>query len=167
MLPRSEGRITSIRDLLPFDAGEVALDVPREEFIQRLHCVVRADSMVFVNYWTHKGEFVGKVANDRFRIRRFIRTWYVPLILGRLTARDSQCLLRLRFLSIDAVVAPIALGMLAVFGQQSGAIAAVFAALVVVGHVFGCVTYQLESGRFLRAVGIAPAVTLLDRLRAT
>lgn len=145
--------INSVRDLIPITVMEVNLNLECAVVVKRIRDMIKADSLVFVSYWSHKGDFVGSMSGTHFRIRRFVRDFYVPLILGRVVPRDGHsCCVSLRFLSLDALVFLAMIIILAIMARQALGLAAVFGCLASIGHVKGCSTHKAEIDRFLSAV---------------
>ncbi len=143
-----------IGDLLPLRRVDFQLQVSSEDFLARIRGLVKADSLVFVNYWEHKGEFVGKVTQRGFLIKRFIRKVWVPLIFGR-ASQDSECRLSVWFFAPEATVflattLALAVGLVRALGAGGLAFPLLFAAV----HYAGCLHFQEEITLFLRAAGI-------------
>jgi hypothetical protein len=143
-----------IGDLLPLRRVDFQLPVSSEDFLVRISGLVKADSLLFVNYWEHKGEFVGKVTQRGFLIRRFIRKVWVPLIFGRVS-HGAQCGLSVWFFAPEATVflaTTLALAVVLVRALGAGGLA--FPLLFAAVHFAGCLHFQKEITLFVRAAGI-------------
>ena len=143
-----------IGDLLPLRRVDFQLPVSSDDFLARIRGLVKADSLLFVNYWEHKGEFVGKVTQRGFLIRRFIRKVWVPLIFGR-ASHGAQCRLSVWFFAPEATVfLATALVLAVVLVRALGAGGLAFPLLFAAVHFVGCLHFREEITLFLREVGI-------------
>ena len=129
--------------------------MPRDEFLDRIRGIVRADSLFFVNYWEHKGEFVGRVTQTGFRVTRFIREIWVPLVFGRVLQNGDGCRLSVIFFAPESVICLLAIGLFSVpVARAGGAGFLAIPLLWLVMHIRGCWRFKHEVKRFLAAVGI-------------
>jgi hypothetical protein len=142
-------------DLLPLQRYHIDLAIPCDEFLSRVQDVVKADSLVFVNYWEHKGQFVGRVTERGFLIRRYIRQVWVPMVSARFAPNGDKCRLEIWFFapeSLAVLIATVAfsIGLVRALGVGGLAMPLLFAIV----HILGCRRFQEEIGVFRRAVGI-------------
>lgn len=150
----SERKAMSFRDLTPIKEYEIEVPDGCDVILKRVQALVASRSFLFANYWRHKGHFVGRVTDDHFVIRRFIRDFYVPLVIGRVKPRDQGCCLHLRFVWIDGLIVLAMVGMLLMLYSRAPMLAVVFTVFLIGAHIRGCLTYKKEIARFLRAVNV-------------
>jgi hypothetical protein len=151
-----DARIVGPLDLIPMQRREFDLPVSCNEFLERIRSIVRADSLLFANYWQHKGNFVGNVTEDGFRIKRFIRQIWVPLVLGRVRRDGEHCRLSLCFFAPESIAFLLGIGLFSVILFKEvgfGGLAPPF--LFTIIHVLGCFRFKQEVETFLRAAGIS------------
>ncbi len=144
-----------VMDVVPLRTCELQLPLSREDLLGRVRGLVKVDSLILVNYWKHKGDFVGKVSDGSFLIKRFVRRIWVPLVLGRVEPRGDGCRLTLWFIAPEATIFLVgAVLLLFPLIRRLGVGGVAFPLFFVACHIAGCIHFQDEIALFFRAAGI-------------
>jgi hypothetical protein len=141
-----------IRDLIPCRSCRLDAGSSVDDFTEGLRAKIIPKS--FWHVVSNKGQYIGDVSRDRFRICRYTGRMYMPVALGRVHKVRGRCEFSVHFVAVEGLVLPTMLLAMIVIACVSRSFAGAIAmgVFLMICHIPGCVNFKSEVDEFFEIV---------------